>query len=149
MPAGQFGIAGYLWRREDGSKVLIDPAEVEIVWETGFPFDPVRAPAAVAKLYVLAVLEEFQQALITTRRKYVNDLSGEHPFRLLLKAEEYARKGGLDRPAGRPPRARGPRGGTPPPKKTAAGGPTAPQPGQPTGRDPTDTGTTSGEPAGT
>jgi hypothetical protein len=148
-PAGEFAITGYRWRRPDGSEVLIDPAEVDVVWETGFPYDPVRVPAAVAKLYVLAVLDEVQQALVKVRAKYVADLSGEDPCRLLLKAEEYARRAGLDRPAGRKPRASGPRGRTPPPRKTAAGGPTAPQPDVRAAPNPADTAATSGGPAGT
>lgn len=60
--------------------------------------DPVRGPAAVAKLYVLAALDEADAALRVAqatieaaRRKYVADLSGDRPFAMLIAIERYER----------------------------------------------------------
>lgn len=55
-------------------------------------FDPVKAPAAIAKLYVLAALDEVALALATTRAKLTADLSGEEPFKLLIAAEEHVQR---------------------------------------------------------
>lgn len=76
----------------------------QVGWEAGYlaglkaaaegepDFDKVRAPAAVAKLYVLAVLNEMAITLATARAKYVTDLSGDEPFKLLLASEKYLRR---------------------------------------------------------
>lgn len=62
--------------------------------DAALPFDPVRAPAAVAKVYALAVVDEVRNALAQIERNLDADLSGPHPFRQLLAAgqarEEHA-----------------------------------------------------------
>jgi len=57
-------------------------------------FDKVRSPAAVAKLYVLAVAEEMAVAVAAAKAKYVADLSGDAPFSLLIASEKYLRATG-------------------------------------------------------
>lgn len=64
----------------------------------GQGYDPVRGPAAAAKLYVLAALDEAetalrvaQAAIDATRRKYIADLSGDRPFAMLIAVERYER----------------------------------------------------------
>jgi hypothetical protein len=63
------------------------PAAVPVV-----EFDAVKAPAAVAKVYVIAALNEVEIALKTTLAKYKGDLSGDQPFALLLAAEKVLAK---------------------------------------------------------
>ena len=77
----------------------------QVGWEAGYlaglkaaaegepDFDKVRCPAAAAKLYVLAALDEVTQAVAAARAKYVADLSGDEPFRLLVASERYLRRG--------------------------------------------------------
>lgn len=81
---------------------LTDPSDRAAAgygWQAGYAaavaagvtpgFEPVKAPAAVAKLYVLAALHEVTTALGAARAKYAADLSGEKPFKLLIAMEEH------------------------------------------------------------
>jgi hypothetical protein len=48
----------------------------------------------VAKLYVLAAVEEMTVTLAAVRARYVADLSGDAPFSLLIAGEKYLRATG-------------------------------------------------------
>lgn len=52
------------------------------------PFDPVRAPAAVVKVYVQTAVDEVIRAATAIREQIERDLSGPAPFDGLLKAVE-------------------------------------------------------------
>lgn len=84
-----------------------DRAAAAYGWQAGYaaavaagaavPFDPVRAPAAVTQLYVLAVIEELVTSLNTVRGKYIADLTGEEPFklfRLMMERVQREESGG-------------------------------------------------------
>lgn len=87
--ASSQGAAGNGWQVGWGAGYL---AGLQAATEGEPTFDKVRAPAAAAKLYVLAVLDEMGQAVAAARAKYVPDLSGEEPFKLLLATEEWLRQ---------------------------------------------------------